>query len=403
MKLLFLCGYYEPKHEAEVASVTKGMLETASNLHQQRLIEGLQRENGCMQVISAPFIGAWPVRSSLAVFRGFQQPSQLKISYVPFRNFWGLRSISRALALCKPLEQFLSSTRGSRRAIVVYAPHTPFLYAAVRAKQRDPELHICLIVPDLPQYMNLNEKGRWFYDICKRFDIRLFQKWNQEVDSYLLLTKAMAEALQTGERPFVTAEGISDTSVIHAPDKRSKTFVYAGKLVQRFGMERLLNAFALLDDPAYRLIICGDGEMRAAVEAAAQKDPRIEYAGHVSRFELNEIFCRAGALVNPRTGGEAYTRYSFPSKIIEYLQTGLPVVSNFLEGMPPVYRELMYCPADDSDFALACAMEKAINAEAVAETVRIQKVQEHLRSIEPAAVARRMLDMIARTLREDQC
>jgi len=403
MNVLLLCGCCEPQHEPETVSQAKGLMEAASNLHQRRLIEGLRSRKCHLRVVSAPFIGAWPVRSGCFVFRGFRLPSQQQITYVPFHNLWGWRNISRAHALRKPVEQFLKETQGAKRAIIVYAPHTPFLYAAVRAKRKAPDLHICLIVPDLPQYMNLNAKCRCFYDFCKYFDIRLFEKLNRQVDSYMLLTRLMADALDIGNRPFMVAEGLADSKAIQMPAVRSKTFVYAGKLIRRFGIQRLLDAFSMLKDDEYRLIICGDGEMRCTVENAARLDPRICYKGLFPHDQLAEVLQSAGVLVNPRTGKEAYTRYSFPSKIIEYLQTGLPVVSAVLEGMPDVYRQLLYCPQDDSATALAKAMEDAMQADPASEQLRLQAACAHLNALMPSAVAGRLMAMIEGKAVHEEC
>ena len=403
MNILFLCGCYEPQHEAEVASTARSLMEAASNRHQHRLIEALCSQPCDLKIISAPFIGAWPLRSKRCFFRGFQNPSEKQITYVPFHNLWGWRNISRTYALRKPIDRFLKETQGSKRAIIVYTPHTPFLQAAVRAKQTAPDLHLCLIVPDLPQYMNLNTRGRWFYDFCKQFDIRLFETLNQQTDSFLLLTQPMADVLQTGKRPFMVSEGITSAEPIPMPASRSRTFMYAGKLVSRFGIQRLLDAFALLKDQNYRLIICGDGEMRSDVEAAAARDARICYAGLLGQKELKAVLAGAGVLVNPRTSEEDYTRYSFPSKILEYLQTGLPVVGNYLEGMPPIYRNLMYCAENNSVPALAKAMEAAMNAAVTAEKVRVLAVQEYFRTLTPEATGKKLLDMICGKAVQNEC
>ena len=403
MNILLLCGYIEPQHEAEAAAWTKGQMEHASLIHQRRLIEGLSAYPCQLTIVSAPFIGAWPIRSTLRVFRSFSHSTRMDIAYVPFHNLWGFRSISRAAALRKPVDDFLKTSQGTKRAVIVYAPHTPFLYAAVRAKRKAPDLHICLIVPDLPQYMNLNAKGRCFYDFCKHFDICLFEKLNRQVDSYMLLTRPMADALDIGNRPFMVAEGLADSKAIPMPAVRSKTFVYAGKLIRRFGIQRLLDAFSMLKDDEYRLIICGDGEMRCAVENAARLDPRICYKGLLPHDQLAEVLQSASVLVNPRTGKEAYTRYSFPSKIIEYLQTGLPVVSAVLEGMPDVYRQLLYCPQDDSATALAKAMEDAMQADPASEQLRLQAACAHLNALMPSAVAGRLMAMIEGKAVHEEC
>ena len=41
--------------------------------------------------------------------------------------------------------------------------------------------------------------------------------------------------------------------------------------------------------------------------------------------------------MNPRSADAEYTKYSFPSKTIEYLATGVPVVMNRLPGIPEEY------------------------------------------------------------------
>lgn len=394
MNVLLLCGYYEAQYEPFLTACSKTHMEQAANLFQKRLINGLRSQPCRLHVVSAPFIGSWPNRSCIRRFDGFKTPSNEAVTYVSFHNLWGWRSISRARALRKPVENFIRQTQGTQRALIVYAPHTPFLEAAVRAKQKAPDLHICLIVPDLPQYMNLSEKPHRFYDFCKRADIWYFQQLNRQVDSYWLLTKTMTELFPVGNKPAMILEGIAQPTEMLSPSCRSKTFVYAGKLLHRFGIQRLLDAFARLEDPDCRLVICGAGEMQSAVQKAAAKDARVQYAGVLSAAELRQLYRTSGVLVNPRTGCERYTRYSFPSKIIEYLQTGLPVVSARLEGMPEIYDRLLFCPADDSVDALVQAMIAAVNTNGIAESERLKAIQDHFRSLAPSTVAARLLASI---------
>ena len=49
--------------------------------------------------------------------------------------------------------------------------------------------------------------------------------------------------------------------------------------------------------------------------------------------------CRQGrtALINPRTAQGVFTRYSFPSKTLEYMRSGKPVLCCKLEGIPDEY------------------------------------------------------------------
>jgi len=47
-------------------------------------------------------------------------------------------------------------------------------------------------------------------------------------------------------------------------------------------------------------------------------------------------------LINPRPGNEEYTKHSFPSKIMEYMSSGAPVISHRLAGIPDEYYDYIY-------------------------------------------------------------
>jgi len=47
-------------------------------------------------------------------------------------------------------------------------------------------------------------------------------------------------------------------------------------------------------------------------------------------------------LVNPRANNEEYTKYSFPSKIMEYMSSGTPVIAYKLDGIPDEYYKYLY-------------------------------------------------------------
>ena len=367
MNVLFLCGYFEPQYQKEIAEKTKTWIENAANTFQQRMIQGLRAQDICLSVVSVPFIGAWPTAYKDRVFRGFtptEEKTDSDIKYAPFHNLWGFRNLSRARAVKKETAAFLKKAGNGKKAIIVYAAHTPFLEAAVWAKKNDPEVHICLVVPDLPQYMNLSKAPHPVYDFFKKIDIFRFEILCKQVDSFMLLTEPMAEELKVGNRPYIVVEGIADSVEIPERTKpRGKTVAYAGKLQESFGVKRLLEAFALIKDPEARLEICGGGELRSFVEEMCRRDSRIHYHGLVSAEESRRILQEADVLVNPRQNDEEYTKYSFPSKNIEYLLTGNAVVAYMLDGMPEVYRQFLFFPEDETEKGMANEIKTAWESE----------------------------------------
>lgn len=365
MDVLLLCGYFEPKYQDEINSKTKTWVENAANTFQQRLIKGLKKQDVNLTIVSAPFIGPWPNAYKDFSFNGFcAGESEEVINYVSFNNVWGFRNISRANALKKSVKDFINKSNDAEKAIIVYCPHTPFLEAAVYGKQLDKSTHIHMVVPDLPQYMNLSKKSHLIYDFFKKIDIYKMNKLIEQVDSFTLLTKHMADKLNVGKRPFIVVEGIVDDDVV-IPEKKKingKAVAYAGKLVEAFGVKRLIEAFELIEDKEATLHICGGGELKKYVEDMSANDKRIHYYGVVSAEKAREILLNADVLVNPRLNDDEYTKYSFPSKNIEYLMTGNKVVAYMLDGIPDNYKYFFTVPNSNKVESLAEAIKFSITS-----------------------------------------
>ena len=136
--------------------------------------------------------------------------------------------------------------------------------------------------------------------------------------------------------------------------------LYAGKLYFRFGIRSLVEAFSLLQDSSYRLILCGNGDAVEYLQKCAMEDSRIILPGQVSPEKVQEYISSAAVLVNPRPNNEEYTKYSFPSKDIEYLSSGKPTVAFLLDGMPKCYQDFLYVVDPNRD--ISCAISDALKA-----------------------------------------
>ena len=72
------------------------------------------------------------------------------------------------------------------------------------------------------------------------------------------------------------------------------------------------------------------------------------YHGTVLSSKIIEIQKYASLLVNPRPIVDEYTKYSFPSKNMEYMVSGTPVLTTDLPGMPQEYKEYVFIIEDYS-------------------------------------------------------
>lgn len=388
-----ICGYFAKENEAEVIAQARRPVEFSANLFQQKLIDGFSDVECDFSVLSAPFIGAFPNASSRFAFRGFQQSAE-GLRYVPFNNVWGWRNISRAASLKRAVKDFVRK-EAEQKLILVYSAHTPFLKAAIHAKKKDKRIRVCLMVPDLPEYMNLSTHRGLLYDVAKKYDIAAMTKLMKQVDSFVVLTEQMKERLPVGNKPCQVTEGI--VSQIPQPlptaEDGEKYVVYTGKLDAAFGVKDLVDAIGFMEDPDLRLVLCGKGDSYDYAVQASRKDSRIQPMGQVSPETAAQWQRKAAVLINPRGNVGEYTKYSFPSKNVEYLLSGKPVVAYQLHGMPRCYRDFLYLIDEDRPAAEAikAALEQAISDDPsrkeekyrsfiqyAAENLRAQRIAERI-------------------------
>lgn len=367
MKILFLGGVFDLSHQDEIILKTKTYVEYAANAFQIKLLNGLQVLNNDIEVISAPFLGAYPYAYEDCYFRGFQSSDdQSGFKYVHFFNIWGFRNLSRSKNLIKAVKPF-AQDKSDGKIIIIYSPHTPLLEAACYAKKIDAKIRLCMIVPDLPQYMNLSANKSLLYRLAKKVDIQRFYQLNKKIDGYMILTEPMRDMLAISSKPYIVVEGIFDNSlmphkepaILKNPDQH-RTIVYTGKLNESFGVMKLVKAFKQIQDNKISLVICGSGELTNEIADYAKSDTRIKLMGQVSMTEAKEYVNNASVLVNPRQNNDSYTMYSFPSKVIDYLSSGNPVVAYKLDGMPDIYSEFMYIVENNTIESLATAIKAAL-------------------------------------------
>jgi 1,2-diacylglycerol 3-alpha-glucosyltransferase len=97
-------------------------------------------------------------------------------------------------------------------------------------------------------------------------------------------------------------------------------FLFVGRLIERKGLEVLLQAFARF--PGGELWIAGDGPLRQTAAAAASQGGRIRLLGHVDGKDLPAVYAQVDALVVP----SLYEPWGLV--VHEGLGNGLPVIAS---------------------------------------------------------------------------
>ncbi len=377
MSVVFIGGVYGDEYEPDVIKNTKSSVDNSANIFQKKLLSGFLKITDDIKIFSAPLIAAFPKYYKKMYFKPYTKDG--KIHYVGFNNLWGYKNISRSRALKKAIKKNLNKDDENLQ-VIVYCTHTPFLKAAKYIKKHYKNAKVTLIVLDLPQFMVLGRKKTLIYRFCKYFDIKAIYGLCKYVDFYVVLTDQMLDVLPDGRtKKSMVAEGICE-SVEDFKEKVSekKTILYAGKLQESFGVMNLVNAFLALNREDSELVICGGGELSGEITKIAKENENITFKGQLSESEAKKLVSEADILVNPRLNSEEF-KYSFPSKNIEYLASGNPVIAYKLYGMPDIYKDFIYMPDDDSVKALSKTMESVMNTTAEERKAKYESMAKYIK------------------------
>jgi glycosyltransferase involved in cell wall biosynthesis len=188
------------------------------------------------------------------------------------------------------------------------------------------------------------------------------------MDGFIFLTEQMNRRVNKNRKPYIVLEGHVDAepSEISKNEKwetltGKKIVIYAGSIVKLYGIQNLTEGFLKANIPDAELWIYGDGDYRDELIALAKQNKTVKYKGIRSNQEIVACEARAALLVNPRPSAPEYTKYSFPSKNMEYMVSGTPVLTTKLPGMPKEYYPYIYLLEEETAEGVAQSLQEILN------------------------------------------
>ena len=362
MKVVFYSNFYPRCKRDYYLSRSRVGLASAADAHQYAIAQGLKSCCDSFEIINLPSVSHFPLR-----YKDISQQSELIEEN-------GL--LIHNIGICNIIfYQFLSCYYNSKKAlkyiierekeityVVVYATTLPFLRAATELRQEYANVRICLVVPDLPGEMAPNKFGGISRHISRLF-FRSHDEYMTQFDSYVLLTESMKEKIGCTDSNYIVSEGVYDEgdSSRTVSDTQNEVFTifYSGMLYRKFGVMNLVEAVHQMQSNKVRLVLCGYGESKDEIIRLSEIDKRIQYIGIITRNDALKYQSQADLLVNPRIpDNNSFTKYSFPSKNLEYLASGTPTLLYQLEGIPNEYYN--YCYYLDKDHTDVKSLKRKI-------------------------------------------
>ena len=274
----------------------------------------------------------------------------LKSQYIATFNLPGVRQIQlmvksffKALFMPKDTVVFYD-------ALVVSASYGAIAGARLSGKK-------CVtVITDLPRYMPVSTDEK---------KLRINDKLVDMADGYVFLTSQMNDTVNVKGKPYVVLEGHVDSemrSKEHLPfDTGCKRVLYAGTLNKIYGIKNLCESFAAISKSGEELHIYGDGDYASELKELISSHTNIIYHGNCVNEVVVDAELDSALLVNPRPTEGEYTKYSFPSKTLEYMVSGTPVLSAKLQGIPAEDDDYLYYFDDKAENGLACALREILD------------------------------------------
>ena len=353
-------GLFPKEYQKEIETQSKSAIQHAANKLQWAIVDGLEQTDSVhVAILNSLYVGAYPrlYRKIRIPTFSFQHTGGAQDLNVGFWNIKWLKTASRYFSIRKYVRLWAEEKSAEEKVLLIYALTTPFVNIGEYVKKQYPYIKVCQIVPDLPEYMNVVKfQQRGLYYLAKTLEIRMIRRCIQQTDCFVLLTEAMKDyTVMEGIVPTVgEGDGLSE--------RRKKQLLYCGGIKAEYGVLELAKAFIEVSEPEWELVIYGDGVALDALRRLTAGQPHIHLMGARPNHEVVQAQKQASVLVNPRKNQE-FTRYSFPSKLLEYMASGTPVLAYKLDGIPEEY-DPYYFPIMDKENGLQMALSAVMRCPA---------------------------------------
>lgn len=150
-------------------------------------------------------------------------------------------------------------------------------------------------------------------------------KLASSLDGYLSLTDGLVNVYNKN-LPSYIFEGLVTEENEGKKDPIFNYFYFGGALYERYGVKTMVEAFHK-SNVKNKLVIAGNGPLDKWIEQMAEEDYRILYLSQLNKEKNIGYLRNSIANINPRPVDPDLDKESVPSKLLEYLSIGTPVIS----------------------------------------------------------------------------
>lgn len=355
------CCSNKKMSELQEKGIFKGIV--CAQKYHLLLIKGLAENEDC-KVSAVSAISTNRKWTNKIFFKTTEEKDdKVDFFYSGFINFPFFRQI---LLFFNTLKIICNLCRKGKENIIVCDILNQSIAASARIAGKLFNVPVVGIVTDVPGHFVGDEIVKSSKNPITIIKNKYKEKNIHNYDAYLFLTQAMDDIVNINNKPYIVIEGHSDISMAQKNNTIEEkqipnVIMYAGGVSKIYGIEMLVHAFEKLDPDNWELHIYGKGDYEEELIEFSKKYKKVKFLGLLPNAEIVDRQIKATVLVNPRPTNEEYVKYSFPSKTLECMVSGTPLITTQLPGMPTEYNKYVYIFKEESMVGYAETLKNIIS------------------------------------------
>lgn len=338
-------------------------MPVSSNKFHGLIMKGLSKKNNVYSLVGRPISR---MTHDKIFWKNYKEvEDKVEYKYLPIINIPCIKQIIVGFSCYFNIIGWRIKHRNEEKVIVYDASYVtviPFIILACIFSK----IKKIAIFADIYNYMadvdTSNRKTNFMFKIMKK----VVRVCYNNTDKYIFLSKQMNELINKKNKPYDIIEGLVDLDMINSENifenKDPKDVImYAGTLKEEYGLKILLEGFMKYKNENAELWIFGEGNYADEISKYEKIDSRIKYGGVLDNAQIIHKEVEATLLINPRPTDLEFTKYSFPSKIMEYMVSGTPVLTTKLPTIPKEYNDYVLFIEKETPEGIKNALENSIN------------------------------------------
>jgi glycosyltransferase involved in cell wall biosynthesis len=314
MKILYVSGAMKDSDFNNYVKNAKYHINPSNQNFHYRFLKALSTQEKIRALTLRPFAKGLFDFDELKFDKG--NDGNISFDYLPDKSNRLYKLFTRNHALKRAISHTIKGL-GNDVVVIVDSMKFALAKAALKAAKEN-SVKAIAIVTDNPKLLS-NESR-----LYSRAVFSLYKKY----DGFIALSSDLNKLANKQNKPSYVFSGFADDFVKTPKPQEKPYFFFCGALYERYGILNMIEAFKQLKTDC-ELLIAGHGPLIDKIKETTMEDSRIRYLGLLSREKIHQYEQHAELNINPRLYDTNLDKYSVPSKVLEYLSSGAPLLSTW--------------------------------------------------------------------------